>query len=31
MARAARPAIAAAYDGADELALLDRWLAAHAR
>ena len=31
MVRAARPAIAAARDGADELALLDRWLAAHAR
>jgi tetratricopeptide (TPR) repeat protein len=31
MVRAARPAIAAAPDGAEELALLDRWLAAHAR
>jgi tetratricopeptide (TPR) repeat protein len=31
MVRAARPAIAAARDGADELALLDRWLQAHAR
>jgi tetratricopeptide (TPR) repeat protein len=31
MVRAARPAIAAAHDGAEELALLDRWLAAHPR
>jgi tetratricopeptide (TPR) repeat protein len=31
MVRAARPAIAAAHDGAEELALLDRWLQAHAR
>jgi tetratricopeptide (TPR) repeat protein len=31
MVRAARPAVAAAHDGAEELALLDRWLAARAR
>ena len=31
MVRAARPAIAAGRDGAEELATLDRWLASHAR
>src|SRR5262249_9134049 len=31
MARAARAAIAASLDGADELRMLDRWLAARAR
>jgi tetratricopeptide (TPR) repeat protein len=31
MARAARPGIAASADGAEELRMLDRWLAGHAR
>jgi hypothetical protein len=31
MVRAARPEIAAAPEGVDELARLDRWLAAHTR